>query len=140
MMKSFRPWRVDETWLLAPSVQDFVPAGHPAHLLRDIVRESRIMLGRDGFIQGYNGQAAVDGKQPIIVAHRVTQNASDQDGLLPLLDATAVSTGRLPDAVSADNGFCSEPISPVSSSAACGVMWQPDVPNTRLVENQTAVH
>jgi transposase len=39
MTKSFRPWRVDEIWLLPPSVQDFVPAGHPAHLVRDIVRE-----------------------------------------------------------------------------------------------------
>ena len=37
--KSFRPWRVDETWLLPPSVEEFVPAGHPAHLIRDIVRE-----------------------------------------------------------------------------------------------------
>ena len=70
--------------------------------------ESRIMLGRDGFIQGYNGQAAVDSKHQIIVAHRLTQNASDQDGLLPLLDATAANAGRLPDEVSADNGFCSE--------------------------------
>jgi len=39
MTKSFRPWRVDEIWLLPPSVQEFVPAGHPAHLIRDIVRE-----------------------------------------------------------------------------------------------------
>ena len=39
MTKSFRPWRVDEVWLLPPSVQDFVPTGHPAHLVRDIVRE-----------------------------------------------------------------------------------------------------
>ena len=70
--------------------------------------ESRIMLGRDGFIQGYNGQVAVDGKRQVIVAHRLTQNASDQDGLLPLLDATATNTGRLPNEVSADNGFCSE--------------------------------
>ena len=70
--------------------------------------ESRIMLGRDGFIQAYNGQAAVDGKHQIIVAHRLTQSASDQDGLLPLLDATAANAGRLPDEVSADNGFCSE--------------------------------
>lgn len=70
--------------------------------------ESRIMLGRDGFIQGYNGQAAVDGKHQVIVAQRLTQNASDQDGLLTLLDATATNTGRLPDEVSADNGFCSE--------------------------------
>ena len=70
--------------------------------------ESRIMLGRDGFIQGYNGQAAVDGKRQVIVAHRLTQNASDQDGLLPLIDATAVNAGRVPAEVSADNGFCSE--------------------------------
>ena len=39
MTKSIRPWRVDEIWLLPPSAQDFVPAGHPAHLMRDIVRE-----------------------------------------------------------------------------------------------------
>ena len=70
--------------------------------------ESRIMLGRDGFIEAYNGQAAVDGKHQVIVAHRLTQSASDQDGLLPLLDATAINAGRLPDEVSADNGFCSE--------------------------------
>lgn len=70
--------------------------------------ESRIMLGRDGFIQAYNGQAAVDGKHQIIVAHRLTQSASDQDGLLSLLDATVANTGRLPAEVSADNGFCSE--------------------------------
>ena len=70
--------------------------------------ESRIMLGRDGFIQAYNGQAAVDGRHQIIVAHRLTLNASDQDGLLPLLDATASNTGRLPDEMSADNDFCSE--------------------------------
>lgn len=70
--------------------------------------ESRIMLGRDGFIQAYNGQAAVDGKHQIILAHRLTQSASDQDGLLPLLDATMANTGCLPHEVSADNGFCSE--------------------------------
>ncbi len=39
MMKSFRPWKVDEVWLLPPSVHEFVPEGHPAHLVRDIVAE-----------------------------------------------------------------------------------------------------
>jgi transposase len=39
MTKSFRPWQVDAAWLLPPSVQEFVPAGHPAHLVRDIVAE-----------------------------------------------------------------------------------------------------
>jgi transposase len=35
--KTFRPWAVDDIWLLPPSVQDFVPAGHAAHLVRDLV-------------------------------------------------------------------------------------------------------
>ena len=39
MNKVFRPWRTDEVWLLPPSVADFVPAGHPAHLVRDLVSE-----------------------------------------------------------------------------------------------------
>ncbi|WP_424140709.1 transposase [Roseomonas chloroacetimidivorans] len=70
--------------------------------------ESRIMLGRDGFIQAYNAQAAVDGKGQVILAHRLTNNVSDQDGLVPLLNAVAANTGRMPAEVSADNGFCSE--------------------------------
>ena len=44
----------------------------------------------------------------IIVAHRLTNNGSDQDALLPLLDAIEVNTGETADEVSADNGFCSE--------------------------------
>jgi hypothetical protein len=70
--------------------------------------QSRIMKGRDGFIQAYNAQAAVDADAQIIVAHRLSNNGSDQDALLPLLDAVAENTGEMPDEVSADNGFCSE--------------------------------
>ncbi|WP_048880360.1 transposase, partial [Acidocella aminolytica] len=70
--------------------------------------ESRIMKGRDGFIQAYNAQAAVDAGAQIIVAHRLTNNGSDQDALLTLLDAIEDNTGEMPNEVSADNGFCSE--------------------------------
>lgn len=38
--KPFREWNVDQAWLLPPSVHDFVPEGHPAHLVRDLVRET----------------------------------------------------------------------------------------------------
>ena len=38
MSKTFRGWDVDQVWLLPPSVHDFVPAGHPAHLVRELVR------------------------------------------------------------------------------------------------------
>ncbi len=40
MAKTFRAWDVDQVWLLPPSVHDFVPAGHGAHLIRDLVRET----------------------------------------------------------------------------------------------------
>jgi transposase len=38
MSKTFRPWDVDQRWLLPSSVDEFVPAGHVAHFVRDTVR------------------------------------------------------------------------------------------------------
>jgi transposase len=70
--------------------------------------ESRIMKGRDGFIQAYNGQIAVDGRAQIIVAHQLTNNASDHDSLEALVDAIKANTGRKPREISADAGYCSE--------------------------------
>src|ERR1700761_843670 len=45
MSKVFRPWRIDDVWLLPPSVSDFVPVGHPAHLVRDLVCEELDLSG-----------------------------------------------------------------------------------------------
>lgn len=70
--------------------------------------DSRILKTRNGFIQGDNGQLAVDAGQQIIVAQRLTTNGSDQAGLAPLLDATQAALGRKPREVSADAGFCRE--------------------------------
>jgi transposase len=39
MQKVFRSWDVNETWLLPPSVKDFVPEGHLAHFVRETVCE-----------------------------------------------------------------------------------------------------
>ncbi|MCP5000940.1 MAG: IS1182 family transposase [Hyphomicrobiales bacterium] len=71
--------------------------------------ESRIMKTRDGFIQGYNGQAAVDAGHQIIVAQTLTQSASDQRQLTPLVDGIEANLGVGPKEVSADAGYCSEP-------------------------------
>ena len=38
MSKTFRAWDVDQVWLLPPSIHYFVPARHPAHLGRELVR------------------------------------------------------------------------------------------------------
>jgi hypothetical protein len=39
MNKTFRPWQVDQSLLLPPSVHDFVPADHPSHFVRALVCE-----------------------------------------------------------------------------------------------------
>lgn len=38
MSKTFRLWNVDQSWLLPPSIHEFVPAGHLSHFVRETVR------------------------------------------------------------------------------------------------------
>ena len=83
--------------------------GPPARAQRNFTDpDSRVIKARDGFVQGYNGQLAVDAAHQIIVAQRLTTNGSDQAGLVPLLDAARAALGRKPREVSADAGFCRE--------------------------------
>jgi transposase len=70
--------------------------------------ESRILKTKDGYIQGYNAQAAVDGQAQIIVAHSLVASTSDQDQLVVLIDGIKANLGRRPKEASADAGYCSE--------------------------------
>jgi transposase len=70
--------------------------------------ESRILKTKDGYIQGYNAQAAVDAEAQIIVAHGLTPGMSDQDQLMPLMKGIEANLGRKPKEASADAGYCSE--------------------------------
>ena len=70
--------------------------------------ESRIMKSKDGFVQAYNGQIAVDAQAQIIVAQGVTQEAGDKQQLVPMTDAVIANMGAAPEELSADNGYCSE--------------------------------
>src|ERR1700753_821593 len=40
MSKYFRPWNIDQTLLLPPNVQDFVPKGHVSRFIVELVRQS----------------------------------------------------------------------------------------------------
>ena len=70
--------------------------------------ESRIMKGADGFVQGYNAQAAVEPERGLIVGQRVTEAANDKEQLQPLVEAIERQWGERPEAVLADSGYCSE--------------------------------
>jgi len=70
--------------------------------------DSRIMKSKDGFVQAYNAQAAVDAEAQIIVAHDVTQSPVDCGQLVAMTDAIETNLGRKPEQLSADAGYCSE--------------------------------
>lgn len=69
--------------------------------------DSHILKGGDGWIQGYNCQAAVDGDHQIIVAVGVSNQAADQHHLLPMVERIVANTGQLPEKLIADAGYCS---------------------------------
>ena len=71
--------------------------------------DSRIMPGKDGFIQAYNGQIAVDATAQIIVAHSLSNSSADSTCLIPLTDAVTQNMGgKRAREISADAGYCSE--------------------------------
>lgn len=67
--------------------------------------ESRVMKGADGFIQGYNAQAAVDADHQVIVAEFVTNDGSDTHQMVPLLNQIRKNLGRQAREVSADSAY-----------------------------------
>ena len=70
--------------------------------------ESKIQKTRDGFIQGYNAQIAVDATAQVIVAQQVTAASPDVEQLQPVVQAVAQGLRRRPRVVLADAGYWSE--------------------------------
>jgi hypothetical protein len=70
--------------------------------------ESRIMKGADGMVQGYNAQAAVEPTLLLIVGQSVTEAANDKKQLKPMVELIEQQSGQRPEAILADNGYCSE--------------------------------
>lgn len=70
--------------------------------------DSRVMHSNDGFVQAYNGQAAVDCASMVIVAAHLTQHPTDVMQVKPILNAlTHLPIGK-PSALLADAGYFSE--------------------------------
>ena len=72
--------------------------------------ESRIMPSHEGFVQAYNGQAAVDVDSMLIVAATLTQHTNDKQQVEPMLDELAKLPPALgkPGTLLADNGYFSQ--------------------------------
>ena len=70
--------------------------------------ESRIMKTRQGWVQGFNGQAAADCESQVIVAQDLTQEENDVKQLEPMLEKCEQQAGARPGEVLADAGYWSE--------------------------------
>jgi len=70
--------------------------------------ESKLMKGPEGFMQAYNGQAAVDSHAQIIIAQDLTNQQSDCPQLVGMVKKIRHNTGRNPKELSADAGYLSE--------------------------------
>jgi transposase len=68
--------------------------------------ESRMMKSPDGFIQGYNGQAAVDANCQVIVAQVLTNSGGDTHHMEALLERIRQNLNRQAKQVSADSAYC----------------------------------
>ncbi len=70
--------------------------------------ESRIMMGADGILQGFNAQAAVEPMMQLIVGQQVTQAANDKEQLTPIVETIEQQDGQRPEEILGDNGYCSD--------------------------------
>jgi transposase len=70
--------------------------------------ESRIQKTNDGFIQGFNAQAAVDEAHQVIVACALTNQPPDVEHFLPMVEQVIENCGGIPGATTADAGYFSE--------------------------------
>src|SRR6266446_3464880 len=61
--------------------------------------ESRIMKSADGFVQGYNAQAAVEPEMLLIVGQSVTEAANDKQQLEPMVEAIEQQSGQRPEEI-----------------------------------------
>ena len=67
--------------------------------------DSRILESQGGFVQGYNGQAAVDDAHQVIVAEALTNQSPDNGHLIPMIQQVRNNCGDAPAAVTGDAGY-----------------------------------
>lgn len=71
-------------------------------------RDSRLLKTMNGFVQGYNAQAAVDADSQVIVGEMLTNERNDLKMLIPLIEQIEANTADAVREISADTGYYSE--------------------------------
>ncbi|MGO9409305.1 MAG: transposase [Spirochaetia bacterium] len=69
--------------------------------------ESCIMVKDGAYIHAYNAQVVVDEAHQVILAHGVSNQAPDQEYLVPMVERMLALEGQPPQALLADSGYFS---------------------------------
>jgi len=91
----------------------------------------RIMKTKDGFIQGYNAQAAVDAEAQVIVAYGLDAHSSDQHQLTPMVDGSKPTWAASRSRSRPTPVFARTPISRRWRAASSTPTSPPDAPSIR---------
>lgn len=70
--------------------------------------DSRLLKTSHGYIQGYNGQVAVDAGSQVIVAQMLTNQRTDCHHLIPMMEQIETNTSDVVCELSTDSGYYSE--------------------------------
>jgi transposase len=86
------------------------PEGKPKPLAQRNFTDpaSRIMVKDGAFIQAYNAQFVVDGASQVIIAQGVSNQAPDQEYLLPMVERMLGLCEQRPEVLLADSGYFSQ--------------------------------
>jgi transposase len=82
-------------------------AAKPSRQYNFVDPDSRVMMdnARKCFVQAYNAQIATDSHAQVIVAAELTQQTTDRQQLLPMVQALRSAAGSTPEVVTADAGY-----------------------------------
>jgi len=101
--------------------------------------DSRIMKTRSGYIQGYNGQIAVDTSSQVIVAANLVQDQNDKQQLQPMMQQIQENTGRLPQRATLDAGYDNEEqIKPLWDNVDLYIPTQKDWKQRKAMKEQSS--
>jgi transposase len=70
--------------------------------------DSRLLKTANGYVQGYNAQAAVDADSQVIVGQTLSNDRNDLKQLIPLVEQIEANTQDGVKEISADSGYYSE--------------------------------
>lgn len=82
-------------------------AAEPSRQYNFVDPDSRVMKdnARKCFVQAYNAQIATDSHAQVIVAAELTQQTTDRQQLVPMVQAVRTTAGAAPEVVTADAGY-----------------------------------